>query len=358
MKKICFNLLAGYILSLFFTSNLFATDFKKADELFEKGTFQAALAEYDQIVSQSKNSHEAFKAFYRGCESLSHLYRYGEAVERIRQYKGNPEGHDRHRLLTLKAEILRNFLLQYGGYQRSDVIDVPGKEVFRLTPKEIKQEISDSYAQLFDSREELVKFPLQDEAYFLDLEKIDFGKYPTFLDYAVESWLGHLRQYVYDQNPENKAPNPEATALLADDFTQPLQFNDPSGLLAAELIETLVRLHGEQNIEARERWKIVRLLLPVGQNFLYTFPKDKNYFDYALQAKDVLMRWAQDFKNPEAKAEALYQAANLFYFQLYNKVEQREKRPMIYACVSRTNSLNPKQSRVLRNCVSRSNCRY
>ena len=284
MKKIWFNLIIGYIFLLFFTTNLLAADFKKADELFEKGTFQAALEEYHQIASQSKDPHEAFKAFYRSCESLTYLYRYGEALERIRTYKGNPSGHDRHRFLSLKAEILRNFLIQYGGYQRSDIIDIPGKEVFRLTPKEIKEEITNTYNQLWESRQELVKFPLQDESYFLDLKNVDFGMYPTFLDYAVQSWLGHILQPLYS-DAEKKEPNPEAVGLLADDFNQPLQLNDPPGLLAAELIESLTRLHGDQYQETRERWKIIRLLLPVQQYYLFSFPKDKNYTDYALQAK-------------------------------------------------------------------------
>ena len=105
MKKIWFNVIAGYIFSFFLTTSLLAADFKKADELFDKGTFQAALEEYDQIVSQANDPHEIFKAFYRGCESLSYLYRYGEALERIRGYKGNPAGHDLHRFFALKAEI-------------------------------------------------------------------------------------------------------------------------------------------------------------------------------------------------------------------------------------------------------------
>ncbi len=325
MKKIWFNLIASYILSIFFTTNLLASDFKKADELFEKGTFQAALEKYDQIASQSKDPSEIFKAFYRGCESLTYLYRYGEAVERIRQYKGNLSGHDQHRFLALKAEVLRNFLIQYGGYQRSDVLDVSGKEAFRLTPKEIKEEITNSYTKLWESREELIKFPLQDETYFLDLKKVDFGMYPTFLDYMVQSWLGHILQLVYDQSAENKTSKPEAASLLADNFEQPLVLNDPPGLMAAELIEALIRQHGDHDLETRERWKINRLLLPVQQNYLFNYPKGKNYTDYALLAKNVLLRWEQDFKNPEAKADALYQTAVLLHSWMLDKKEDRRE---------------------------------
>lgn len=325
MRKNCFSFITGCILSLFLSSNLQAADLTKADELFEKGTFQAALEEYDQIALQSKDSHAIFKAFYRSCESLTFLYRYGEAVERIRNFKGELAGQDQHRFLILKAEILRNFLVQYGGYQRSDVIDVPGKEIFRLTPKEIKEEITNTYTQLWESRAEIIKFPLKDEATFLDLKNVDFGMYPTVLDYVVQSWLSHILQPDYFVATET--PNPEAHSLLADNFNQPLQLTDPSGMLAAEIMEELIRLHGKEYIETQERWKIKRLLLPVFQNYLYSYPKDKNYTDYALEAKNVLLRWVKDFRNPEAQAEALYQSAVLLNVYLYNnKEEERFKK--------------------------------
>ena len=325
MKRKFFNLIAGCILSLFLSSHLHAADLSKADELFEKGTFQAALEEYDQVVSQSKDGHEIFKAFYRGCESLSFLYRYGEAVERIRNFKSELVPQDQYRFLVLKAEILRNFLVQYNGYQRTDVIDVEGKEIFRLTPKEIKEDITKTYTQLWESRLELVKLSLKDETYFLDLKKVDFGMYPTVLDYVVQSWLSHILQPDYS-GAEQKTPNPEAHPLLADDFAQPFQLSDPSGFLAAEVIEELIRLHDKENLETQERWKIKRLLLPVYQSYLYSYPKDKNYLDYALEAKNVLLRWVKNFKNSEAQADALYQSAVLLNSYLYNKEEQREKK--------------------------------
>ncbi|MEI7999702.1 MAG: hypothetical protein WCH62_09400, partial [Candidatus Omnitrophota bacterium] len=306
MNKIALVSLATVIIGFSLIHHSIAADFKEADELFEKGTFQTALEEYDQIAKVSKDSQEAFKAFYRGCESLAFLYRYGEAMDRIHNYKGTLSLYDQSRFLALKVEMLRNFLMQYGGYQRNDVIDVTGKEVFRLTPKEIKKEIAQTYSQLWDSRQELIKIPLKQEEYFFDLKNVDFGMYPTFLDYVVQSWLGDILQGSHD---EKNMPNPEALPLLADEYQQPLDMNDQPGVMAAELIEALIRLHGNDQSEARERWKIMRLALPIQNYSLYSFPKDKFYYDYALMAKDVLLRWAESFKNPEAKAEALYQSA-------------------------------------------------
>ena len=323
MNKIALVSLATVIIGFSLIHHSIAADFKEADELFEKGTFQTALEEYDQIAKVSKDSQEAFKAFYRGCESLAFLYRYGEAMDRIHNYKGTLSLYDQSRFLALKVEMLRNFLMQYGGYQRNDVIDVTGKEVFRLTPKEIKKEIAQTYSQLWDSRQELIKIPLKQEEYFFDLKNVDFGMYPTFLDYVVQSWLGDILQGSHD---EKNMPNPEALPLLADEYQQPLDMNDQPGVMAAELIEALIRLHGNDQSEARERWKIMRLALPIQNYSLYSFPKDKFYYDYALMAKDVLLRWAESFKNPEAKAEALYQSAFILNIWTNSKLEHRQKK--------------------------------
>ncbi len=70
MRKIWITLTAIGILSFSLTARLLAADFKKADELFDQGTFQAALEEYDQLVSESKDPQEIFKAFYRSCERI------------------------------------------------------------------------------------------------------------------------------------------------------------------------------------------------------------------------------------------------------------------------------------------------
>ena len=58
-------------------------DMKKADKLFDNGTFQEALNEYELIFKETTDPEIRWKAFFRICESLSHLYRYGEAAEKL-----------------------------------------------------------------------------------------------------------------------------------------------------------------------------------------------------------------------------------------------------------------------------------
>lgn len=305
MKKLILGLFAVSLLFFLPARPILAADIGKADELFDKGVFLSALAEYDLLAQQSKDGHEAFKAFYRSVECLTHLFRYGEAAERLRKYQGNLTGIDPYRFLTLKAVILQNFMLQYGGYQRTDIIDIPGKEVFRLSPKEVNQEISDCYLKLWESRQVLVDLPLKDESYFLDIDKVDFGMYPSYLDYVVESWLRHMNLSIIYQNSEKKNAAPDAYALLADAYDHPLNWEDGPGVAAASLIESLSRLHSDKDRETKERLEINRLMVPMVYYSYFSFPKEKNYTDYALEARKVLLRWQKEFKDPEAKAEAL-----------------------------------------------------
>ena len=58
MKRNRFSFFLGFILPILFATNLLAADLKEADELFDKGTFQAALEKYDEITAQSPDSPE------------------------------------------------------------------------------------------------------------------------------------------------------------------------------------------------------------------------------------------------------------------------------------------------------------
>ena len=107
MKK-----LALYIaLSLFFVSWLpeadTASDLKKADELFEKNTYQEALKMYEAVFEKTTDKDIRWKAYFRACESLAHLFRYGEAAQMLLSTPVTSEMPHRARILILKTEIFR-----------------------------------------------------------------------------------------------------------------------------------------------------------------------------------------------------------------------------------------------------------
>ncbi len=306
MNGICECAIVVLLLVLFFDGICLASDIGTADKLFDKGTFQEALKEYEMVFQEATDPEVRWKAFFRICESLGHLFRYGEAAEKLISIPVPQQMPHRARILILKAEILRNFLMQYSSIQRRDVIDEEeGKDVFRLTPDEIKNEIREAYKQLWESRNGLVKIDMRKEGYFLNIEDVDFDMYPTLFDYLILSWTDFLLKSEAPYIKEGSV-RPEADLVLVEEFKQPVDLDDPSALLAAELMEEASRFNPKGRLEAVERWRIGRLLLPSKYTNLFDL---KNLQEYRERSKDILLKWMEEFRKDEARAEAGYEAA-------------------------------------------------
>ncbi len=322
MKRIWKCIIQGLILVLFLNGISITSDIKKADELFDKNTFQEALREYESVFKETTDIEIRWKAFFRACESLAHLFRYGEAAQKLISTQVPRQMPHRARILILKTEMLRNFLLQYSSIQRGDVIDEEGKrDIFRLTPDEIKGEIRAAYKQLWELRKKLVKMDIREEGYFLDIKDIDFGMYPTLFDHLILSWTDFLLKHAASYVAEGTV-KPEADLLLVEEFIHPVNLQDPPALLAAELMENASRFSQRGRLEAAERWKIKRLLLPSKYTTAFdlkNLAEDKTLYDYKdLQkyrerSKHILLNWMEKFRTDEAKAEAGYETAVILY---------------------------------------------
>jgi len=261
VKKIAKCAVLSLFLVFFLAESGMASDMKRADELFDKDTFQEALQVYESVFKESTDDDIRWRAFFRVCESLAHLFRYGEAAQKLISTPVPLQMPHRARILILKAEILRNFLLQYSHYQRRDVIESEEKDIFRLAPDEIKAEIVKSYIELWKLRGELLEINLREEGYFLDIEDTDFGMYPTLFDYLVLNWTSFLLT-VEARGMTEEASRPEAKLLLVEEFRSLVHLDDPPALLAAQLMEEASYEKRRNRLEATERWKIRRLLLP------------------------------------------------------------------------------------------------
>ncbi len=319
--------ISGLFLTLFINGTGLASDIRersgrvesdyqeltKADELFEKETYQTALETYESIFRRTFDSDIRWKAFFRMCESLTRLYRVGEAADKVISTPIPRQMPHQVHFLILKTEMLRKFLSRYSSTQRRDVIDERGKDIFRLTSDEIESEIKEGYRQLWELRNELTGMDLRKEGYFFTNTNVDFGMYPTLFDYLILSWTDFLLEEASDVNVGELKPNEDL--LLVKDFNRPLSFNDPPVLLAAVLMETASRFHQEGRLEAAERWKIKRLLLPeehpnrFDMVFGLLVYEEKDLLEYGEQAKEILLDWMEEFSTDEAKAEAGLKAA-------------------------------------------------
>ena len=80
MKKITLYIALSLFLMFWLPNTDTASDLKKADELFEKNTYQEALEIYKSVFEKAADKDIRWKAYFRACESLAHLFRYGEAA--------------------------------------------------------------------------------------------------------------------------------------------------------------------------------------------------------------------------------------------------------------------------------------
>ncbi|MFH0732635.1 MAG: alpha-2-macroglobulin family protein [Candidatus Omnitrophota bacterium] len=317
MKKICKYSAFGLLL-LFFSGTCLASDIKKADELFSKGTYQEALKEYESVFKENADAEIHWKAFFRICESLAHLYRYGEAAQKLISTPTPAQTLHSARILILKTEMLTNFLERYSFTQRGDAIDEEKDgDVFRLTPAEIKDEIRLAYRQLWELRNSLAQMDMAQEGYFFNIKNVDFGMYPTLFDYLIFSFSDFLLN-TETEYANDGAAKPKADLLSAEEFNLPVNLEDPPALLAAELIGEAGRFNQERRLEAAERWKIKRLLLPLEYTNLFDLrdlAQDKALYDdedskeYRRRAKDILLKWMEEFNTNNAKANAALEAA-------------------------------------------------
>jgi uncharacterized protein YfaS (alpha-2-macroglobulin family) len=319
MKKITLYLALSLFLVFWLPNEDTASDLKKADELFEKNTYQEALEIYKKVFEEAADKDIRWKAYFRACESLAHLFRYGEAAQMILSNPLPSEMPHRARILILKTEIFRNFLMQYGRIQRQDIIEGEEGDIFRLTPDEIRAEIKKPYVELWELRKKLVKMNLEKEAYFLDVKDSDLGMYPTLFDYLILNWTNFLLS-VEARRVIEETVRPDASLILTEEFTSPVDLDDPPALLAAELMEKANHESQRTRLEARERWKIRRLLLPIKNNNLFDLKavaEDKTVYDgndfvrSRSLAKEILRKWMKSFKSREARAEAGYETAVL-----------------------------------------------
>jgi uncharacterized protein YfaS (alpha-2-macroglobulin family) len=318
MRKKSRYVFLGFLMFFLISKFVLAADVKKADSLFDKGTFQEALKEYEIVYKETADFEIRWKAFFRVCESLAHLYRYGESAEKIISTPVPNQMPQKAHVLILKAEMLRNFLTQYSSIQEQDVIDQEkDKEVFRMTPGEIKDEIKSAYRQLWELRNELAVIDLKKEEYFFDVKDIDSEMYPTLFDYLILSWTDFLID-TEAQSAAGETIKPKADLFLVEEFERPVNLDDLPLILAAELMEEANRTNLRSRLEAGERWKIKRILLPLKYTNMFNLTEladDKTLYDdsdlkeYERRAKDILLKWMGEFKSNEACAEAGYETA-------------------------------------------------
>ncbi|GAG40809.1 unnamed protein product, partial [marine sediment metagenome] len=224
---------------LCFSQVCIAANLKQADKLFEKGTYQEALKAYKEVFKHPRDRETKWKAFFRTCESLTHLWRYGEAAQLLTDTPLPQRTSHRARILILRAELYCQFLREYRRILNRDVIDSEDKGVFALTRDEVKSRIEQAFQELWDLRKSLTWMPLSREGYYIEVKNIDKGMYPTVFDYVVLRYSDYLLFYGLDESSpyfvekQQGKKLPDAAIVIREELNKKVNFKDFPSLLAA-----------------------------------------------------------------------------------------------------------------------------
>ena len=275
-------------------------DLKKADALFEKALYQEALNIYAaQTVSPGETG---LKALYRAAECEGLLFRYGEAAQRFSAgLPGDPLW--RGRFLLLRAELGRQFLLQYGYALPAD-IQQGTTDVTKLTGDEWRRRIEADYDALWDLRGVMAASPIGNEAYFLDLKDAALDYTPSLWDFAVLRWSG----YLLDESVENGKTLPEGLKFVTENYKADYSQAAPAAEKAAALYEDAAAKSRTGREAASEQRRIRRLLIPLAHGDKVSVKGHDKLRDLALV---VLKKWSDSMIAPLSRASAAYEAACL-----------------------------------------------
>lgn len=277
-----------------------AADLQKADQLFSKRLYQEALTIYSTAAAAAGES--GLKALYRSAECEALLARYGEAAQRLADAKLPPDPLWQGRLLLLRAETGRQFLRQYAYSLPADE-QKGAKDVTKLTSAQWRRLIEADYDSLWDLRGELLKYRLEGQGYFMDLEGAELAYTPTLWDFAVLRWT----EYLLRDSEITGAP-PQADRFAEAVYRADYSASAPAALKAAAIYEDAAGMSSAAMDFAREYWRLQRLLIP------FEHPGRVAAFDRArLRAKALLTLngWAASFKTSLARAWSFYRAAAL-----------------------------------------------
>ncbi|HAH33089.1 MAG TPA: hypothetical protein DCL44_12325 [Elusimicrobia bacterium] len=291
---------------------------KKADELFEKSLYQEALGLYDKTAGLP--GEDGLKAIYRAAECEGLLFRYGDAVQRVSSLKLPDSPLWRGRFLLLRAELGREFLRQYGYSLPADILQGT-TDVTKLTSDEWRKRIEADYNGLWDLRSALAGSDINNEAYFIDINKAALEYTPTLWDFAVLRWAN----YLLDESTDQGKTLPDAMKFVSETYKSDYSPSAPAAEKAGAIYEDASGMPvsaadsakgrrqaavsaGKGREFAAEQWKIKRLTLPFSHGGKVSVRDMEKLRDLAVF---ILKRWSDAMSVPFSRASAAYEAANL-----------------------------------------------
>lgn len=231
-----------------------------ADQLYEKQDYTQALSAYQEIAKNATGA-DLYKAQLRIIASQSKSGQYMNAAKTAftTPLPTDPLWKARFLLYRITtAEQMTNL------YQRIIPTEDEDTSSFEnLSQSQWNDKINESFETLWDMRKELIKAPLEQETFIIDIKDADLKAISTLFDFVVLQWQGKLTE----KSPEKPLPASEMLTLSYKG-TMPHQ---PTIEKWAAILAEAYQLGGTGREDARLIWQSKRILLPFEYNNFFTF---------------------------------------------------------------------------------------
>ncbi len=276
------------------------SEFDKAEHAFEKGLFQEAFDSYQAVYKGAGDAELKWKSFFRMCESLTHLFRYGEAADLIFNVELPAESPMRARVLLFQAGMARPFLREYYYIiSRNEETESGGKAgAFTMTLEQLRTRITATYEELWKMRDALIAMDLSKEGYYFRIDGVDLKAYPTLFDFTVQQWTDYLMEGA-------ELSEKDLDAFIAESFRP--GSGAAAALKAAGIMEEASAILKDKFPESSEYWKVRRLAIILSAAWdVYDAERIEDFRD---RAEALFTSWMEKMKNPGPRALAGLDAA-------------------------------------------------
>ncbi len=294
-----------------------AQEITQAEKLYQDGDFASAQREYEQIVKTATGA-PLYQAQLRlaACQ-----YSQGEYLTAAKTMLGYPLPENtlwKARFLLYRIQMARQVTNQYRRTLQTREIE-NNTDLEQWTRPQWYSRMQQDYEALWALRSELIKAPIEQETFLLNLKDTDTRRIPTLFDFTANSWADFLR------STEQTLPDTPARTYL-DGAARPFSPHKNRAEKLAAILQTAYLLEGTERQNTRIFWQTDYILLPFERPDFFEIIAQDKALKNAVDQLSILSGYTKTaglwnklkgyLANPAAdygKSYAAYKAAQLLF---------------------------------------------
>lgn len=289
-------------------------DLSKAEKLFDKGDFSAALPLYQQLA-QSSDEKTHLQAQLRVAACQYGLGEYLNAAKTMLSYPLPSKDDWKARFLLYRIQTSQQASGIYRPIleKREIASAQAAQDPEYWTSAQWKDRIQQDYEDLWTLKNTLIQLPTAAETLILNTKDTDLQRIPTLFDFTVQNWLEDL------SDTPSVSPSPR---LYLNGYASVHPTAKEKAEKRASILQTAYTIGGKNRQNAQVFWQTDYILLPFTHEDYFTFSNKEKAVANAIEQLRTLAEPKKSLKlqgshNATAygRSYALFQAAELAYRQ-------------------------------------------